>query len=174
MLVPFFIHHHRYNEMLSGRLEPSLVAIEMLREHPVTGAGPGSFRAEYFDKKLLVDRKYKNLMPQKMSHWGVERMLSFSETHDEHLQIAAELGLPGYALFAMILVLLARRSMRPEESRPRAAFARDFALPAVAAIAVSSFAQFPFRVAAPLTNALFFAAILVAWTATPAMPEEVS
>jgi O-antigen ligase len=170
MLVPWFLQHHRYNELLSGRLVPSLVAIEMLREHPVIGAGPGSFRAEYFDKKLLVDEEYHALMPQKMSHWGVERMTSFGEAHNEHLQIAGELGLPGYALFVALLVVLARRSLRPEQGGPRAAFARDFALPAVAAFAVSIFAQFPLRLAAPLTNALFFAAVITAWSALPEEP----
>src|SRR5207253_1012150 len=47
-----YIRGHRYNELLSGRLIPTLVAVEMVREHPITCAGPGSFRAEYFDKKL--------------------------------------------------------------------------------------------------------------------------
>ena len=160
-----YIHAHRYNELLSGRLVPTLVATEILREHPLTGAGPGSFRAEYFDKKLLVDRKYATLMPERMSQWSAERMMSFGETHDEHLQILAELGVPGYAIFVVILVLLARRSLRPETNRPRAAFARDLALPAVVAFAISILAQFPLRVAAPLTNTLFFAALIVAWSA---------
>jgi putative inorganic carbon (HCO3(-)) transporter len=162
-----YIREQRYNELLSGRLVPSLVAVEMVREHPIAGAGPGSFRAEYFDKKLLVDRKYKSLMPERMAVWSAERMMSFGETHDDHLQILAELGLPGYALFVAILVLLARRSLRAETSRPRAAFARDFALPAVVAFAISILAQFPLRLAAPLTNALFFAAVIAAWSALP-------
>ncbi|HWS73477.1 MAG TPA: O-antigen ligase family protein, partial [Thermoanaerobaculia bacterium] len=165
-----YIRAHRYNELLSGRLIPTLVAMEMVREHPITGAGPGSFRAEYFDKKLLVDRKYASLMPERMAVWSAERMMSFGETHDEHLQVLAELGVPGYALFLAILVLLARRSLRPETSRPRAAFARDFALPAVVAFAISILAQFPLRVAAPLTNALFFAAVIVAWSALQEEP----
>lgn len=162
---PRYLREHRYNELLSGRLVPSLVAVEMFREHPLTGAGPGSFRAEYFDKKLLVDRKYASLMPERMGSWSAERMMSFGETHDDHLQILAELGLPGYLLFAAVLVLLARRSLRPEASRPRAAFVRVFALPAVVAFAVSILAQFPLRLAAPLTNALFFAAVIAAWSA---------
>jgi O-antigen ligase len=144
---------------------PSLVAIEMLRERPLTGYGPGSFRAEYFDHKLLVDQKYRSLLPEKMSEWSETRMLSFGETHDEHLQVASELGLPGYVLFAAILVVIARRTRRRRaQTRPRGEFGALLALPAVVAFAVSVLAQFPLRLAAPLTTTLFVAAMIVAWT----------
>ncbi|MCU1348753.1 MAG: O-antigen ligase family protein [Acidobacteria bacterium] len=156
---------HRFNAVLSGRLEPILAAGEMTRAHPVTGVGPGTFRSEYFEAKLAVDRKYRTLMPERMEVWQQERMLSFSEAHDEYAQIAAELGLPGLALFLIILVLLARRSFRPAASGGRAGFSRDFALPAVAAFAISILVQFPLRVAAPLTFVLFFAAACAAWNA---------
>ena len=160
-----YVHQGRYNEIVSGRLVPSLVAIEMLRERPLTGYGPGSFRAEYFDHKLLVDQKYRSLLPEKMSEWSETRMLSFGETHDEHLQVASELGLPGYVLFAAILVVIARRTRRRRaQTRPRGEFGALLALPAVVAFAVSVLAQFPLRLAAPLTTTLFVAAMIVAWT----------
>lgn len=167
-----YIHQGRYNEIVSGRLVPSLVAIEMIRERPLTGYGPGSFRAEYFDHKLLVDGKYQSLLPEKMSEWSETRMLSFGETHDEHLQVASELGLPGYSLFAAILVVIARRTLRRRsQTRPRGEFAALLALPAVVAFAISILAQFPLRLAAPLTTTLFFAALLVTWTEKRARTE---
>lgn len=171
------IRLHQYNQVLSGRLEPFIAAAEMTKAHPVTGVGPGAFRSEYFVTKLAVDRDYKWLMPEGMPAWQPERMLSFSETHNEYLQTSAELGLPGLALFIAILILLARRSFRPAVPNPRAAFVRDFALPGVVAFAISIVVQFPLHVAAPLMMTLLFAAVCIAWSGGPvrtpvAAPEE--
>ncbi|MCU1246877.1 MAG: O-Antigen ligase, partial [Acidobacteria bacterium] len=45
---------HRYNEVLSGRLTPAFAALQMARDHPLLGVGPGAFRYHYFDEKMKV------------------------------------------------------------------------------------------------------------------------
>jgi O-antigen ligase len=86
--------------------------------------------------------------------------------HNDHLEILAESGLPGYVLYLVSLAGLASISFRrrdgPESERRR--FARLFALPFAAAFATVTLAQFPLQLAATAVTSLFLAAICVAWS----------
>ena len=157
---------HRYNELLSNRLEPSLAAIEMFRAQPITGLGPAAFDTYYFDYKLKVDQKYRTLMPEDMAEWSKGRLINFSETHNEYLQIAAELGTVGVLLFLAGLVVIGSRSlMRSKGAEDDCArFARTVALPLASGFAVLCIAQFPFRIAAPRVLMTAVTALVIGWT----------
>ncbi|MBY8851353.1 O-antigen ligase family protein, partial [Saccharothrix sp. MB29] len=65
-------------------------AARMLAEHPGLGVGPGGFRAGY---------------PAASRNAEVDEQSPVA--HNMYLEVAAELGLPGFALFAGLLVLTA-------------------------------------------------------------------
>ncbi|QFZ24196.1 O-antigen ligase family protein [Saccharothrix syringae] len=65
-------------------------AARMVAEHPVLGTGPGGFRANY---------------PAASRNAEVDEQSPVA--HNMYLEVAAELGLPGFALFAALLVLTA-------------------------------------------------------------------
>ncbi|MFL6245843.1 MAG: O-antigen ligase family protein [Thermoanaerobaculia bacterium] len=147
-------------EMTSYRITPAVTALEMFRDRPLLGVGPGSFSALYMSYKGRIDEKY----PQ----WVRLGNESFGQAHNDHLQILAETGLPGYLMFLTALVLLALVSFRRNDAidvtDPKAQFARIFAFPAAACFAVLALAQFPLQLTAPLVPALYLAALCFSWT----------
>jgi O-antigen ligase len=157
----------RFNDLLSSRLVPFLAASEMIQDRPWTGVGAGGFSSNFFEYKIRVDVKYKSLMPEEPARWSPGRMMSFGEAHNDHLQVAAELGLPGY-LLAIALVFAFVRLCRLDPGREadtESRFVDQFRIPAAAALATVAIAQFPLRVAAPLAMIVFYTAICLAWGA---------
>src|SRR5512138_2087556 len=96
---------HHYNELLSNRLVPFLAAWEMFRDAPVAGVGPSGFATEYFDYRLRIDDKYRDILSEQMADWSLGRVINFGETHNEFLQTAAELGIVGLVLLIAAIVL---------------------------------------------------------------------
>jgi O-antigen ligase len=147
----------RLPELTSFRVMPAATAIRMFLERPLVGVGPGSFSSLYMGYKLKTDEAF----PQWIRAGGE----SFGQAHNDHLQVLAETGLPGYALFIAALVMLGaitfRRGEPPDD---RARFARAFAFPGAAAFATLALAQFPLQVTAPMVPALFLGALCFAWT----------
>jgi O-antigen ligase len=93
---------------------------------------------------------------------------NFHDVHNDHLQILATTGVPGYLLFLAALWQLARVSFDAHaDGDTRTRFARRFAFPAAAAFVVLTLAQFPLELSAPTLQALFFAALTVAWRSGP-------
>jgi O-antigen ligase len=145
-------------EMTSFRVMPAVTAFEMFLDHPIVGVGPGTFSSTYMTYKLRTDEKY----PQ----WVRLGNESFGQVHNDHMQILAESGLPGYLLFLAGLALLASLSFRrPDpDANDGQRFAAIFALPAAGAFAVLAIAQFPMQLTAPLVPVLYLAALCFAWT----------
>ena len=155
-------------EMTSFRIMPAVTAIEMFRDRPLVGIGPGSFSALYMS--------YKNEMDEKHPQWVRLSNESFGQAHNDHLQILAETGLPGYLMFIAALVLLAmvsfRRTGATSDEDPKAQFARIFAFPAAACFAVLAIAQFPLQLTAPTVVALYLAALCFAWAPERSVADE--
>jgi O-antigen ligase len=93
-------------------------ALEMTRERPVVGFGPGTYAAEFTPHRLKAEirtrRRYVN--PLLTS--------SYSEAHCDYLQAFAETGVPG-GLTALVAVgalfaAIGRRATRPGPSRKEA------------------------------------------------------
>ena len=79
--------------------------------------------------------------------------MNWGEVHNDHLQVAAETGLPGYALF-LLAIGIGSGIVAVDDARGRrviaeATFARAFRWPLATAVFVICLAQFPLELAAP-------------------------
>ncbi|MEO8215483.1 MAG: O-antigen ligase family protein [Acidobacteriota bacterium] len=177
--VRSLIHSARtgeYNLLLTNRLTPFLAAGTMAADHPLLGIGPGTFGHHYFDYKILAEARHPGLVTDiQRSSWS----FSFSEVHNDHLEVLAETGLPGYLLFLGALFILAAGSLPELDQRLRVLtgadppvpsgdsrrlhFARILALPLVASFFVLALAQFPLQLISTATAYLFLAALCRSW-----------
>jgi len=147
----------RLNELTSLRLTAFVAAADMFRERPLLGAGPGGFAARYMSFKLAADERY----PQ----WMQPHNENFGEAHNDHLQLLAETGLPGYLLFLAALAQFAAISLRKSRgSGERAEYARLFALPAAVGFVVVALGQFPLHLPSTTSSAVFAAALAHLWS----------
>jgi O-antigen ligase len=143
-----------YQRLFSERLPPSLAAAEMVRDHPLLGVGPGCFRYHFMAYRIAQATKYP-------AEWTRGFPMNWDVVHNDHLQVAAEAGIAGYALFLASLGLLVRRV--PAGFAPRALFARALRWPLVIAIFLVSLWQFPLELAAPRLMFVTFGALCVTW-----------
>jgi hypothetical protein len=157
-----YLRAGEYDTLLTGRGTPNLAAARMAREHPLTGVGPGCFKFEYYPYKLEVEQDHPRLLT------SAGRTLNFSQTHNDHLQVMAETGLPGYLLLLAALVQWASLTFRPRGTGDsRAEFARLLSLPLAVTLFVLMLAQFPLQLAAPTVAFTYLAAICCAWSPRP-------
>jgi O-Antigen ligase len=98
-----------------------LAARQVLADHPVTGAGPGHTQLRWEGSD------------------GVPRFFAYA--HNEYVQVAAELGLVGLALLAVLLAALARLLLR---SRPAGGDDGSWAGAVAAAVAFAVHGGFDF------------------------------
>ncbi|HUR83552.1 MAG TPA: O-antigen ligase family protein [Thermoanaerobaculia bacterium] len=173
LAVPDLAEQQGWEVATSGRVAPLMAGLEMLRDHPVTGVGPGAFKSHYMEYKLgLLDRRAAALR-------GTSGLM-FGEVHNDHVQILAETGVIGYALFLVAIVVLVRAARgRPEASGgrghgPRTPLAglasatgvrdderssRRLGLPPVVPSTADARARFVRRLALPLAGTLLVLAI---------------
>src|SRR5437762_2382756 len=139
----------KYNDMISGRLTPTITALLMARDHPVFGAGPGTFRFLYFDTKIRAEERFPDLL-------GITPM-NFGETHDDYAQVLAESGIPGFALLLASIFILARLTLRATNR-----FVQLLAHPLAITFVLVCTTQFPLRLASTLIVFLSLAAVCIA------------
>lgn len=82
------VREGNWDELLTYRLGPWAAALEMIRNRPILGVGPGNFGAEFVPHRLSAEIRYgeRFLNPTMTSN--------YSEAHSEYLQLAAEAGIP--------------------------------------------------------------------------------
>ena len=141
----------------SGRVAPALAAVEMFRDRPVTGVGPGAFRSEFMEYKMLVMERYPALVR------GTSPTM-FGDVHNDHLQLLAETGLPGYALFLAFIVAVALAARRAEGDDARTRVARALAVPLAGAFLVLCLAQFPLHLAVTRHLLITAAGLIAGWS----------
>jgi O-antigen ligase len=90
---------HRYQSDTGGRIKLALMAIDMFKQRPLLGWGPGSYR-KYADARLRAEGATEEDM-----QWWADRTAS---AHNAWLNIAATLGLVGLVLAAAIVVVTLR------------------------------------------------------------------
>jgi hypothetical protein len=157
-----------YETLSSSRTIPFLTALQMARDRPLTGVGPGCFAYNFFDYKIRAQQQYRWMFGPGVT---VE---NYGEAHNDHLQVLSETGVPGYALFLAALALLAWPSLRQRSPaaegadedvprRERADLVRLTALPVTVSLLVLALAQFPLELVAPTHAYLWAAAMVVAW-----------
>jgi len=151
----------RYDDIVSGRLPAYAAAVEMVRERPLTGMGPGTFGYHYYPFRLRAEQRHPSLLSSQT------RMQNFGEAHNDHLEVTAEGGLPAYALMLSALVyvgsLSRRRSGDLSDGDICNTFARTLALPLTISFAILMLAQFPLQLAVPAVSFLYTFALCVAW-----------
>jgi O-antigen ligase len=148
----------RLDVVLAGRTVPMIAAWKMLLDRPLVGVGPGCFGFEYFNYKLRVEDEYPSLI------FTGSRTEMFGEVHNDHLQMLAQSGLPGYALFVIALVLVARVTFRSRDIQTdEQSFARFLGAPLAITLAIIAMAEFPLELAAPVVTLLALAATVLAW-----------
>ncbi len=145
------------SEMTSFRLPAYGAALAMFRDRPLLGVGPGVFRAIYMPYKLRLDAEH----PQ----WIRVGNQSFGQVHNDHLQLLAETGLPGYLLFLGALLFVARLSFKHLGDAPaeRTRFVTAFAFPSTVALVVLALAHFPLQLTSHMVPAVYLSALCVAW-----------
>ena len=144
----------QYDALFSERLVPFLTAAEMAKQHPLTGVGPGCFKFHYMDERLALSGKY----PQQYTKSWPQ---NFADTHNDHLQVTAEGGLPAYGLMLAAMLLVAVPGRRAGGTRSD--FAHTLRPPLAAAFFVVALAQFPLQIAAPRAMFLTLAALALGW-----------
>jgi O-antigen ligase len=157
------IAQRRLDIVFSERLVPFLSAMEMIRADPLTGVGPGCFKFHYMDERSVVQQRYP---PQWTRNWPQ----NFGETHNDHLQVAAETGLIGYALFLAAVAYVAAGGLaRQADARaPRQRLAHLMRVPLAVTFFVVALAQFPLQIAATRTMYLMLGVLAVGWDASDA------
>lgn len=148
--------NRNFDALITYRTAAYLAAVKMAVTHPITGVGPGQFAIRYFDAKIAASRAWPTLA----AHSGSAD--SFGEAHNDHLQIAAEFGFPGYVLFLSGIVVIAAVSFRRPKNGERS-LVELTALPFATAVAVAALAQFPMQIAATLVHYATFAALCAHW-----------
>jgi O-antigen ligase len=154
--------HHRYDRILTGRMPPFVAALEMAREHKFLGVGPGCFAYRYLDYRLKAEQTRPWLPNSPAGE------VNFGEVHCDHLQIAAEEGIPGYVLFLISLGVIAAGSFRrattePEKPDLRRRFSQIASLPIAVCFAVLATMQFPLELPAIVIGFIYLAALSISW-----------
>ncbi|MEA2337122.1 MAG: hypothetical protein QOE82_1129 [Thermoanaerobaculia bacterium] len=164
------VAHRDYEALSAARMLPFFAAAEMTRDQPLLGVGPGCFSYNFFEYKLRVQQRHRWLFGPGITGYN------FGEVHNDHLQVASETGLPGYALFMAALVLIAAGSLPrraaierdnddndDNDDSPRGELVRLLSLPLALSLFVLALAQFPLELVAPTHAYLWGAGILVSW-----------
>ena len=93
--------------------------------------------------------------------------MNFGETHNDHLQVAAETGLPGYALLAAAIAYAGDSGAAARATARRGRRSRRSDTPSARRwrrrSSSSRIAQFPLQLAAPRLMFLTLGAIAISW-----------
>jgi O-antigen ligase len=142
-----------------GRVPAFIAAWEMFMDHPVTGVGPGVFKFEYMPYRVAISGEYPSV-PGLARPNGV----NFGEVHNDHLQLLAEVGIPGYLMLLGVLASVARISFsKPILDDESGRAARLLALPLTVALFFTMLGNFPLQRAASVCTFALIGAVCIAW-----------
>ncbi|HEX7709209.1 MAG TPA: O-antigen ligase family protein [Thermoanaerobaculia bacterium] len=145
----------RWNDATSNRFTPIVAALEMFRERPLLGFGPKTFRYHHMEYSAVVERD--------TSHGARRPGTNFLDVHNDHVQLLAETGLPGYAIFLSALFFLCRNPSASGSEDSRRRIAAALGLPFAVTLAVLCLAQFPLHLAITRHLIVTIAALIVGW-----------
>jgi len=153
--------HGNWDALVSFRGGPWAAALEMTRERPLLGYGPGTFSAEYVPHRLAAEIRYRRqfVAPLLTS--------SYAESHCDYLQVFSDAGVPaGLAVLGAVACLFAAAG--------RAAWRRKapetvILLAVLAAGATAALTWFPLQ--RPVTAVPILLAAGRAWRISAAEPD---
>jgi O-antigen ligase len=101
-----------WDALVSFRGGPWAAALEMTRERPLTGFGPGTFAAEYAPHRLAAEiRLHRRFVAPLLTS-------AYAETHCDYLQVFSDAGLPaGLLVLGAVACLFAAVGRRAWRSR---------------------------------------------------------
>ena len=139
------IRARNWDQLLSYRTAPWAAAIQMTRDRPLTGYGPGTFQAEFVAHRLKAEIAAKRRLATPLV------TSTYSEAHCDYLQPFAEAGIPAGLLVlgsaALLFAGLAGRARRAEAAGRTEAVVL---LALLAAGATAALTWFPFQ--RPITS----------------------
>ncbi len=151
------IRDRDWDRLLTYRLGAWAAAIEMMRERPWTGFGPGTYGAELVPHRLRAEIETRKRMANPLA------TSAYGEAHCDYLQFFAEAGIPaGLALLGAVFLLF-RGLFRASRRLPRGP-ARSEAILLLALLgggAVAALTWFPLQ--RPLTAVPLLLAAGRAW-----------
>ncbi|MDQ6893405.1 MAG: hypothetical protein M3167_12095 [Acidobacteriota bacterium] len=134
-----------WDQLLSYRTAPWAAALQMARDRPLTGFGPGTFQAEFVTHRLQAEISLRRRLVNPLA------TSTYSEAHCDYLQPFAEAGIAAGLLAvgcaALLLAAMARR-VRRGDGAVRAEVVVLLAL--LAAGATAALTWFPFQ--RPITS----------------------
>jgi O-antigen ligase len=167
------IRDRDWDRLLTYRLGAWAAAIEMTRERPWTGFGPGTYGAELVPHRLRAEIETRKRMANPLL------TSAYGEAHSDYLQLFAEAGIPaGLALLGAVVLLFrgllgASRRLPPGPARNEAILLLAF----LGGGAVAALTWFPLH--RPLTAVPLLLAAGRAWRisiapadSAPALPAE--
>jgi O-antigen ligase len=80
-----------WDALVSFRGGPWAAALEMTRERPLSGFGPGTFAAEYVPHRLAAEIRLRRRFVSPLT------TSSYAEAHSEYLQVLSDAGVPAGA-----------------------------------------------------------------------------
>jgi O-antigen ligase len=133
-----------WDQLLSYRTAPWAAAVQMARDRPLTGYGPGTFQAEYVAHRLEAEIASKRRLANPLV------TSTYSEAHCDYLQPFAEAGIPaGLLVLASAALLLAGIGRRVRSGRTANSGSVDaeavILLALLAAGATAALTWFPFQ-----------------------------
>ena len=130
---------------VQGREETPEAAMNLIRDYPVFGAGPGSF--------------YLAFPPYRTEKIGA----FFDHAHNDYIEIAAESGLPGLAILGLFVILSVGAALRAQwERRDPLMRGMSFAcIMGVTSILIHSWVDFNLQI--PANAALFMVLCALGW-----------
>lgn len=137
----------------------------LFKDNPITGCGLGSFKywiplaqGEYFDQ-------YPNTQLEPTAKLT-------NHSHNEYLEVLAEMGLIGFAAMGWLLFVFIRRAWKSSLITDSVLGDRSAILAGVLGVLIQSLVDFPFHVA-PLAATWIFFAVWVIWEPSNQSPTTV-
>jgi tetratricopeptide (TPR) repeat protein len=138
----------------AGRQPVFGLTVNMIQERPITGRGLNSFGEEFFFYKAQSDAGRATRL--------LDQPGAFRHTHNEYLQVWAELGLPGILVFLILFtipLLQSIRILRIEQDETRSYWVAVLTIGLIF-VGIDCLAFFPLHVSVAATYIVFLLACL--------------
>jgi O-antigen ligase len=133
-----------YSESLRSRTVFNLIALELAREHPLLGIGPGLYGVEFWNAFLALERRDPSVSFEVLARDFNGRLAEHA--HNDWLEIWAETGLLGLAAWMALLAVWAVaiiRALAAQHLAPRPRILLVALASAVLALLVNALFNFP-------------------------------